>query len=131
MTEAEGRHRVKLSPMRAAIARRMVQSKQQAPHFYVTTEIEMDAILAASAERNEGRLREERVTITAYLLRALTLTLVEHPAFNAVWDGDSLVQVDAVNIGVAISLHDGLLAPALLGCGDRSVEDLALSLIHI
>ncbi len=88
----------------------------------------MDAIFAASAERNEGRLREERVTITAYLLRALTLTLVEHPAFNAVWDGDSLVQVDAVNIGVAISLHDGLLAPALLGCGDRSVEDLARGL---
>lgn len=128
MTEAEGRHRVKLSPMRAAIARRMVQSKQQAPHFYVTTEIEMDAILAASAERNMGRPREERVTITAYLLRALTLTLVEHPAFNAVWEGDALVQVDAVNIGVAISLDDGLIAPALLDCRDRSIEDLAKGL---
>ena len=87
MTEVEGRHPVKPSPMRAAIARRMVQSKQQAPHFYVATDIEMDALVAIAEARNEGRAREERATLTAYLLRALALTLVEHPAFNAVWEG--------------------------------------------
>lgn len=128
MTEAEGRHPVKPSPMRAAIARRMVQSKQQAPHFYVSTEVEMDALIALADEDNAARPAESRVTLTAYLLRALALALAEHPAFNAVWEGDTVVRVDAVNIGVAIAVEDGLIAPALLDCRDRSVEDLAAGL---
>jgi pyruvate dehydrogenase E2 component (dihydrolipoamide acetyltransferase) len=131
MTEAQGRHPVKPSPMRAAIARRMVQSKQQAPHFYLSTEIEMDALLDLTERRNSGRSREERATLTAYLLRALALTLAEHPEFNAVWDGDTIVRVDAMNLGVAIALDEGLIAPALLDCRDRSVDDLARGLADL
>src|SRR4051794_25929108 len=104
MTEVESRHPVKPSPMRAAIARRMVQSKQQAPHFYLSTDIEMDALMDLSSARNQGQPPEQRVTLTAYLLRALAQTLVEHPAFNAVWEGDTVVRVDTINIGVAIAL---------------------------
>ncbi len=124
----EGRHPVTQSPMRRAIARRMTESKQGAPHFYVTTEIDMDRLVEAADRRNEGRPKEERVTLTAYLLRAVALTLAEHPEFNAVWAGDTVEQVDAINIGVAIALDDGLIAPALLDCGERSVEDLAAGL---
>jgi pyruvate dehydrogenase E2 component (dihydrolipoamide acetyltransferase) len=114
--------------MRAAIARRMVQSKQQAPHFYVSSDIELDALAERSAAENEARASDARVSITVYLLRALALTLAEHPAFNAVWDGETLVRVDSVNIGVAIALDEGLIAPALLDCEARSVEDLAAAL---
>jgi pyruvate dehydrogenase E2 component (dihydrolipoamide acetyltransferase) len=114
--------------MRAAIARRMVQSKQQAPHFYVSSDIELDALLDRSAAENEARARDGRVSVTAYLLRALALTLAEHPAFNAVWEGETLVRVDSINIGIAIALDEGLIAPALLACEGRSVEDLAAGL---
>ena len=72
--------------MRRAIARRMTESKQRAPHFYLSTEIEMDALLAVAERANIGRAREDRVTVTAFLLRATALTLAEHPAFNAVWN---------------------------------------------
>ena len=113
---AAGRHRVAFTPMRRAIARRMTDSKQQAPHFYESIEIEMDALLAALAIHNEGREKERRATVTAALVRALAATLTGHPAFNAVWDGDELEQVDAVNLGIAVDLPDGLIAPALLGC---------------
>jgi pyruvate dehydrogenase E2 component (dihydrolipoamide acetyltransferase) len=113
---AEGRHPVTLTPMRAAIARRMAQSKRSAPHFYLTRDLEMDAALDALAAFNEGREPSSRASVTALLVRALALTLVDHPAFNAVWDDDVLQLVDAVNIGVAIDLGDGLIAPALLGC---------------
>ena len=114
--------------MRRAIARRMTESKQQVPHFYLSTEIEMDALLDTADGANAGRPREERVTVTAFLLRAVALTLAEHPAFNAVWNGDVVEQVDAINIGVAIALDDGLIAPALLDCRERGVADLAAGL---
>jgi pyruvate dehydrogenase E2 component (dihydrolipoamide acetyltransferase) len=114
--------------MRRAIARRMTESKQAAPHFYLSTEIDMDALLGIADAANEGRPREDRVTVTAYLLRAVALTLAEHPAFNAVWDGEVVERVDDINIGVAIALDDGLIAPALLDCRDRPIADLATGL---
>ena len=124
----EGRHPVTQGPMRRAIARRMTESKQRAPHFYLSTEIEMDALMAATDRANHGRAREERVTVTACLVRAVALTLAEHPAFNAAWNGEVVERVDAVNIGVAIALDDGLIAPALLDCRERGVADLAAGL---
>lgn len=122
---SEGRHPVILSPMRAAIARRMTQSKQEAPHFYVETEVAMQGILRALEELNGERAREERVTLTAFLVRATALALVEHRAFNAVWSGGALELVDSVNIGVAIPVADGLIAPALLDCAERGVLSIA------
>jgi pyruvate dehydrogenase E2 component (dihydrolipoamide acetyltransferase) len=127
----DGRHPVKATPMRAAIARRMVQSKQQVPHFYVTTEIEVDALSAAAERHNEGRAKEERATLTAYLIRAVATTLVKHPEFNAAWNGDTLERWDAVNVGVAIAVDDGLIAPALLDCANRDVDDLAMGLADL
>ncbi len=127
MTEL-GRTRVEPTPIRAAIGRRMSASKREAPHFYLATEIEMDALLDATAAHNVGRDPDRRVTVTAFLVRAVALALADHPEFNAVWDGDTLYRVDAVNIGVAIALEDGLIAPALLDCGARDVEDLAAGL---
>ncbi|CAN5467161.1 hypothetical protein BH24CHL9_BH24CHL9_13550 [soil metagenome] len=123
---SEGRRPVAFSPMRKAIARRMAQSKREAPHFYVSRDLEMDAALDALAALNESRAREERASVTALLLRALALTLVEHPAFNAVWVEESLEQVAAVNIAVAIDLGEsGLIAPALLGCEAKSVAGIS------
>jgi pyruvate dehydrogenase E2 component (dihydrolipoamide acetyltransferase) len=109
----------------------MAESKQSAPHFYLTTEIDMGAVLDLADAANAGRSKEDRVTVTAYLLRAVALTLREHPAFNAVWNADVVERVDAVNIGVAIALDDGLIAPALLDCGDRSIPDLAAGLTDL
>jgi len=126
---ADGRHPVTFTPMRAAIARRMVQSKTQAPHFYVSRDLEMDAALDALADLNEGRSREERASVSALLLKAVASTLQAFPSFNAVWSGDTLERVDAVNLGIAIDLGDGgLIAPALLGCESKSVDRLAADL---
>lgn len=119
-----GRQPVAPSAMRRAIARRMTESKQQIPHFYLSTEIEMDALFEVVGATNSQRAREERITVTAFLLRAVALTLAEHPAFNAAWAGDRLERWDAINIGVAIALDDGLIAPALLDCRDRDIADL-------
>jgi pyruvate dehydrogenase E2 component (dihydrolipoamide acetyltransferase) len=124
-----GRQPVSPTRMRAAIARRMAESKQQAPHFYVTAEVEMDPVLEAAARLNEGRQREERISVTAFLIRALAEVLPRHPLFNAVWREDGVLErVDAVNIGVAVAVDDGLIAPALLDCSGRSLEEIRTAL---
>ena len=128
---APGRHPVDQSPMRKAIARRMVESKTQVPHFYVSTEVEMDALLDLVDATNRDRASEDRITVTAFLVRALAMTLAEHPAFNAAWNGDVVERWDPINIGVAIALDDGLIAPALLDCRSRDIDDLARGLADL
>ncbi|HYU81150.1 MAG TPA: 2-oxo acid dehydrogenase subunit E2 [Candidatus Polarisedimenticolia bacterium] len=124
----DGRTPVELSPMRRTIARRMSESKQRVPHFYETVVVEMDSVLAGLSEINAARATGERVTVTAVLVHALAETLIEHTSFNAIWQGDELVRRAAVNIGVAIDVPDGLLAPALLGCEGRDLESVAAGL---
>jgi pyruvate dehydrogenase E2 component (dihydrolipoamide acetyltransferase) len=117
---------VEFTRMRSAIARRMVKSKQEAPHFYVATEVEMDAALAET-----GRLAVEsgeRVTLTSLLVRASAAALREHPELNAVWSEEGLVRMNAINVGVAIALDDGLIAPALLGCDALSTLEVSAAL---
>lgn len=117
---------VEFTRMRSAIARRMVKSKQEAPHFYVATEVEMDAAVAET-----GRLAAEsgqRVTLTSLLVSASAAALREHPELNAVWSEEGLVRMNAINVGVAIALDDGLIAPALLGCDALSTLEVSAAL---
>ena len=117
---------VEFTRMRNAIARRMVKSKQEAPHFYVATEVEVDAAVAET-----GRLAAEsgqRVTLTSLLVRASAAALREHPELNAVWSEEGLVRMNAINVGVAIALDDGLIAPALLGCDALSTLEVSAAL---
>jgi len=106
--------------MRRAIARRMTESKQQAPHFYVETDIGMDAALAAAAARE--------VSVTVLLVRACARALGSHPELNAVWTERGLERSARVNLGVAVALDAGLIAPAILGAQALSVDETAAAL---
>lgn len=118
-----------LTPMRRAIGRRMAASKQEAPHFYVSNEIVVDAALA----RAESLAREsgERVSLTALLVRALVVALGAHPGLNAVWREGELMLADEVNVGVAIALDDGLVAPALFGSEATGTLETARALTDL
>ncbi len=117
---------VEQTRMRAGIARRMVESKQQAPHFYVQTEVSVGPLQDRLAALNEGA--EERTTMTVALVRASVAALREHPRLNAVWTADGLLQAADVNVGIAIALDDGLVAPALLGADRLDVAGTAAAL---
>ncbi len=111
--------------MRKAIARRMLQSKQEAPHFYVSCEIAMDDAIEATSALNEGAATDERVTLTALMLRAVALTLADEPEFNAHWSAAGHELIDDINIGVAIDIPDGLIAPAIVDCRDLGVREFS------
>lgn len=106
--------------MRAAIARRMSASKREAPHFYVTTEIALDEAEALRASLD--------VRVTALLARACTLALRENPRLNALWTEDGLAVADDVNLGIAVALEDGLVAPALLRADALDLHETAAAL---
>ncbi len=120
---------VELSPMRKAIARRMVDSKREAPHFYLESDVPMDAVLALTRKPADGS--RPAITVTAVLARACAVALRSHPRLNAVWTERGLEQMDVVNLGVAIALDDGLIAPALLGAGSLSLAETTEALADL
>jgi pyruvate dehydrogenase E2 component (dihydrolipoamide acetyltransferase) len=118
---------VEQTRMRAGIARRMVESKQQAPHFYLQTEVAVDAVRDRIAILNEDA-DAPRVTMTAALVLACATALKDHPRFNSIWTPDGLFQADEINVGIAIALDDGLVAPAVLGTDGLDVRAAATGL---
>ncbi|CAH0296423.1 Dihydrolipoyllysine-residue acetyltransferase component of pyruvate dehydrogenase complex [Arthrobacter sp. Bi83] len=112
-----------LSGMRKAIARRLTESKTTVPHFYVSIDVEMDALLALRKQINQDSLPAGlKATVNDLVLKALGGALVDVPAANASWQGDAIRRYSTVDVSVAIATTDGLLTPVV-----RGLENLSLS----
>lgn len=114
---------VETTPMRAAIGRRMSLSKKEVPHVYFQADIVVDAALAQLDVLNADS--DVKVTVSALLSRATALALREHPAFNAHWTDEGLLQLADVNLAIAVALEGGLIAPAVLEADTLSVVETA------
>lgn len=114
-----------LSKMRQAIARRMSQSKQTQPHYYLTLDIDMTAALAFREQFNQAAGEGERVTINDLVVKACALALQRHPKFNAEYSDAGLVYHESLNIAIGIALDEGLVAPALVDCGGKTLGAIA------
>ena len=113
------------SRMRATIAKRMSESMREAPHFYLTAEINMsEAVRLRTALKASNRVTED-VTYTHLLMKAVAIALVRHPRLNASFGGDAREYQDHINIGLAVSLDDGLLVPVLHDCDSLSLLEIA------
>jgi pyruvate dehydrogenase E2 component (dihydrolipoamide acetyltransferase) len=122
---------VNVTPMRAAIARRMQSSKQEVPHFYVSADIRMDAAVELVDELNANHGDGARVSLSAVLVRASALTLREHPRFNAIWTDDGLALAEQVNVSIAVALDGGLVAPAVLNADELDLRSTAEALSEL
>ena len=117
--------RVELSRMRQAIARVTVDSKRQAPHFYVTADIDMGKAMELRREVNDALPPEGRVSVNDLVVRACAIALGRHPKFNAFFQEDHLQFNNSINIGIAISLESGLIVPGISDCGNKSLAEIA------
>ncbi len=123
---------VPLNRMRQAIARRMTESKATAPHFYVTVEINMDEAMHMRERLNKLGSNEEKISVNDLIVEAAAKTLPQFPRLNASYRDGSLEMHPEINIGIAVSLEDGLI-PVVLRNADRktlktiSVESQALT----
>jgi pyruvate dehydrogenase E2 component (dihydrolipoamide acetyltransferase) len=109
--ESSNETRRPLSPMRRAIARRMTESKQTIPHYYVTIHANVTALVQLRAALK--RDLESAPSVNAFLLAAAAKALRAFPDMNASLDGDNHIVHDDINIGVAVQVPNGLLVPVL------------------
>jgi len=103
------------SNVRKVIARRLSESKQTIPHFYVTMDIEIDAALKLRADLNAKSPKDGpgafKLSVNDLVIKAVAATLRKFPNVNAAWTEDAILQFHDVDISVAVSIPDGLITP--------------------
>jgi pyruvate dehydrogenase E2 component (dihydrolipoamide acetyltransferase) len=126
-TEARPRV-IELTRMRQAIARLTARSKRETPHFYVSAEVDMGTAMDLRMQLNHAlEPRGIRISVNDLVVKACALALAKYPNFNASFREDKLEIHGAINIGIAIALEgdEGLIVPALLDCGGKSLVEMA------
>ncbi len=108
-----------VTQMRKVIARRLGESKFTAPHFYLTVEINMDKAIEA---RKDLKANEIRISFNDFVVKACALALRKHPAINSSWGGDKITVHQDINIGVAVSVADGLLVPVISNADQKTMS---------
>ena len=116
---------VDLSRMRQAIARVTVDSKRDAPHFYVTTDVDMTKAMDLRRDTNDAVASGTRVSVNDLIIKAVAIALKRYPKFNAFFRGDHLQMNPSINIGIAIALEAGLIVPGISGCETKSLVEIA------
>mgnify|MGYP000598558423 CR=1 FL=1 len=116
---------VPLNRLRAIIGRRMVEAKQQAPHFYVTHEYDMAALMALRQEVNSLLNEEEKTSVNDYIVKAVALALREYPNLNASLADEQVVRRGNVNIGVAVAVEGGLLTVVCRDADRKPLRQIA------
>lgn len=116
---------VKLSQKRKFLIRNMVESKQKAPHFYLSVEVDAEPI---EALRERLKAQGRRATVTHMLVKACALALERMPEVNATFREDRIVRFVPIHIAVAVDVQDELVAPVLKNCQGRDLDDLVREL---
>ena len=117
---------VKLSNMRKTIARRLTESKQQVPHIYLTVDIRLDALLKLRGELNAAlEPRGIKLSVNDMLIKALAAALIEVPACNVSFAGDTLIQYSRADISVAVSIDGGLITPIVADAANKAMSAIS------
>ncbi|MFS2174825.1 pyruvate dehydrogenase complex dihydrolipoamide acetyltransferase [Rhizobium pisi] len=115
--------------MRKTIARRLVESKQTIPHFYVSVDCELDALMALRAQLNDAAPRKDnapayKLSVNDMVIKAMALALRDVPDANVSWTDNNMVKHKYADVGVAVSIPGGLITPII-----RKAEQKTLSAI--
>jgi len=116
---------VPLSRLRQIIARRMTESKQTAPHIYISAEIDMAEAMALRKQINALLPDERKASVNDLVVKAAALALREFPNLNAVFDGDKIIRKGRVNVGVAVAVQNGLLTVVVKDADQKPLAHIA------
>jgi pyruvate dehydrogenase E2 component (dihydrolipoamide acetyltransferase) len=120
-----------LDGMRRTIAARLTQAIQTIPHFYLTTDVEIDRLIKLREEANLGAPKDKdgnpafKLSLNDFIIRALALALQRVPAANAAWAGDRILRFKHADIGVAVALDGGLITPIIRSAETKSVSAIS------
>jgi pyruvate dehydrogenase E2 component (dihydrolipoamide acetyltransferase) len=119
---------IPVSSMRRVAARRLTESIQQTPHFFLTRSVEVDALLALRGDINRSLAsagEELKVSVNDLLVRACAVALRDNPEVNVSWAGDRILRHLHINIGVAVATDGGLIVPVIRDADQKSVSEIA------
>jgi pyruvate dehydrogenase E2 component (dihydrolipoamide acetyltransferase) len=115
--------KIPLSKMRETIARRLTESKNSIPHYYMRVSANMEYCIAvrdAYALQHPG----SRVSLNAVLMKIVALALMQHPDVNSSWSGDGITQYPYADIALAVATESGLITPVVRSCEGKSVLEI-------
>lgn len=113
----------KVSQMRKVIAKRLAESKFQAPHFYLTMEINMDKAIEARNSMNE--ISPVKISFNDMVIKATAAALRQHPKVNSSWLGDKIRYNEHIHIGMAVAVEEGLLVPVIRFADSKSLSQIS------
>ena len=111
------------SNIKKVTAKRMVESKNTAPHYYLTMEVGMDAVMALRAEVNAAQ--DTKTSVNDYVIKAVAKALQEVPAANTSWTDDYVRQFSAADISVAVNTDRGLITPIVFSAESKKITEIA------
>ena len=118
---------VAVSNMRGAIARRLVESKTQLPHFYVEIEIDAAPLLAVREQLNTGlESQGVKLSVNDFILKASAEALRRVPQVNGSWQGDRIQYFAAAHVAFAVAIDDGLITPVIRDAHLKSVFQISV-----
>ena len=118
----------KLSSMRKVIARRMTESKQQAPHFYLTVDCELDALLALRKELNDKADRAYKLSINDLVIKAAAVALMKVPDANVGYSEDGIRRYKNADISVAVATDKGLITPIIRNSNGKGLAAISIEM---
>lgn len=126
-TSAADVERIKMTGMRKAIADNMVRSFYEAPHASLVTEVDVTAVINCIHKEKEAFLTKHgaKLTITTFVARAISRALQEYPLLNSSLDQDTILVKRYVNLGLAVSVDQGIFVPVIKNCQHLSLEEIA------
>jgi pyruvate dehydrogenase E2 component (dihydrolipoamide acetyltransferase) len=122
---------VPLDAMRRTIAARLIEAKQTIPHFYLTADVTIERLIAVREEANLAAVQDAdgkpsfRLSLNDFVVKAWALALARVPAANAAWAEDRILRFRQVDIGVAVALDGGLIAPLVRDAAKKSLLDIS------
>jgi len=119
---------VKLSNMRKTIARRLAESKQTVPHFYLTVDIRLDPLLKLRGELNGALSEDKKLSVNDLVIKALALALIEVPDANVQFAGDQLYKFGRADVSVAVAIPGGLITPVIRDAENKRLSQIAVEM---
>jgi len=114
----------RLSQMRKTIARRLSQSMQESPHFYLTSDIRMDEAIRVRTQINEAR-QEGKISFNDLVIKAVAAAIRMQPGVNCSWHGDFIRYHNHIHIGMAVAVPDGLVVPVIKHADQKSLSSIS------
>ncbi len=126
-------HLVPNTGMRKTVAKRLLESKQQVPHFYLQVDCQLDNLMEVRKQLNEKAAKQAgkevkphyKLSVNDFIIRAVAMAMKDNPDANASWYDDSIVLYDNVDISIAVAIEGGLITPIVKNADQKTLPQIS------